>query len=144
MPAQYARISQFQKILVKIWRRSLLDSISGSAWVPWNVPAQHARWSSQIHIGPNLAPLIFGFHFWICLCCVERARAALQMANSNTHWSSCGTAPFWIPFLDLLGYLGTCSLSIPDSQFQYALTQNMAPLPLGFHVWICLRSIQYP
>ena len=66
---------QFQITLVQIWRRSLLESISGSAWVPRRVPAQYSRWlipsfpdrsRKGIPKGPvpNLHPCVLELTIW--------------------------------------------------------------------------------
>ena len=97
------QISNSKTHWFQIWHLLPLDSISGFAWVAWNVPAQYSRWQIPRHIGPDLAPLSFGRHFWICLGSLERARSVLQMVNSKPHCAKSGTAPFWIPFLAVLG-----------------------------------------
>ena len=84
---------QFQDTLVKIGHRSLLDPISGTAWVAWGVPAQYSRWSIPSHIGQHRAPFPFGLHFWICPGGFESARSVFHIVNEKTHWSRSGTAP---------------------------------------------------
>jgi hypothetical protein len=126
----------------QIWHLLPLDSISGFAWVAWNVPAQYSRWLIPRHIGPDLAPLPFGCHFWICLGSLERARSVLQMINSKTHWFQiCHLLP-----LDSISGSAWVAWNVPAQYSRWQIPRHigpdLAPLPFGCHFWICLGSLE--
>ena len=88
---------QFQVTLVQIWHRSRLESISGFAWVAWEVPSQYSRWiipsfpnRSRKGIpkgqAPNLHQCVLELAIWTITRTLSKPQLRNPEMESNIEW----------------------------------------------------------